>query len=302
MALEDSSSSVSSDIHVTPIQGTPHVYRDVYPSVDPTRPELSLAGKIVVITGASRGIGSNGIAPAVAKAGAKGIVLVATNSEKLRTVEQSIRLINHDTQILAVTADISNKDSVTKLFKLVKDKFGHADVLVHNAAVMSGGGQIHELDLEEWWKNFEINTKGTFIVTQSFLQSLPIGAPAVIVNITTGGAWGSYPHMSGYATSKLAGQKLVSDIAASYPNIIAISLHPGIVKTDMLLEQYWHLDTNEPELVGGVVVWLAGDNAKFLSGRAISVNWSVDDLVARRQEIVKNDLLKMHLKGDFGWA
>lgn len=66
------------------LQFTRTVHQDVYPSIDPTKAELSLAGKVVIVTGASRGIGARGFAPAFAKAGVKGLVLVARNAEMLQ--------------------------------------------------------------------------------------------------------------------------------------------------------------------------------------------------------------------------
>jgi NADP-dependent 3-hydroxy acid dehydrogenase YdfG len=87
-------------------------------------------------------------------AGAKGIVLVATNADKLRTVEADLNSKYPEVQSLAVVTDISNAASVESLFEKVKAKFGHADVLVNNAGLHSGGGNIHEEDPKKWWSNF----------------------------------------------------------------------------------------------------------------------------------------------------
>ena len=66
--------------------------------------------------------------------------------------------------------------------------------------------------------------------------------------------------------------------------------------TDMFLK--FALDT--PELVGGMAVWLTTKEAYFLNGRFVSVNWSVDELVARKEDIIKSNDLKMVLLGEFG--
>jgi NADP-dependent 3-hydroxy acid dehydrogenase YdfG len=79
---------------------------------------------------------------------------VATNAEKLAAVEASINKINPAIQTLSVAADISNTVSVAELFAKVKQNFGHADILVNNAALATGGGNIHEEDPEKWWRNF----------------------------------------------------------------------------------------------------------------------------------------------------
>lgn len=99
---------------VTSGQFTRKVHTEIYPAVDPTKPENSLKGKTVVVTGASRGIGAKSIAPAFAKAGVKAIVLVATNATKLASVEEELKKINPDLETLALAADISSAEQVTK--------------------------------------------------------------------------------------------------------------------------------------------------------------------------------------------
>ncbi|KAH6618407.1 hypothetical protein B0J18DRAFT_278440 [Chaetomium sp. MPI-SDFR-AT-0129] len=289
------------DHFVTSLQFTKNVYQDVYPSIEPTRPELSVAGKVVIVTGASRGIGARGIAPAFAKAGAKAIVLVATNAAKLATVEASLKAINPNVQLLSVATNIADEASVANLFATVKANFGHADILIHNAAVSNGAGVIHEQDVDTWWSNFEVNTKGTFLLAKSFITALPTpDTPATLVNVTTAGAWLVIPFMAGYSTSKLASQQLLAHFAAAYPSLTTISLHPGLVDTDMTDPAFERFNKDTPELVGGVAVWLTSEKAKFLSGRAIAAQWSVDDLVEREKEIVEGGLLQMALNGKLG--
>ncbi|KAK0611891.1 hypothetical protein B0T14DRAFT_595255 [Immersiella caudata] len=289
------------DFFVSSLQFTKRVYQDVYPAINPTNPELGLTGKVVIITGASRGIGARGIVPAFARAGPKGIVLVGTNVDALQISEAGVKEANPSIKTLAVAADISDASSVAELFARVKDSFGHADILINNAAVRSGGGNIHEDKPEEWWRNFEVNTKGAFLLIQNFINALPTpSTPATIVNVVTAGAWGAYPQMSGYALSKLAALQLVAKVAAAYPNITAIALHPGLVETDMFHPSFRRFNLDSPALVGGTLVWLAGEKAKFLTGRTITSNWSVEDLTERKDEIEAGNLLKIGLQGKFG--
>ncbi|KAK4445899.1 hypothetical protein QBC34DRAFT_441311 [Podospora aff. communis PSN243] len=291
------------DYFVSSLQFTKHVYQDVYPAIDPTNPELSLADKVAIITGASRGIGAKGIIPAFARAGVKGIVLVGTNIDALQAVEKEVKEVNSTIKTLAVATNIADAKSVDELFAKVKDTFGHADILINNAGINSGGGVIHEEKPEEWWQNFEVNTKGAFLLIQNFIKSLPtLSTPGTIVNLVTAGAWGVYPQMSGYAVSKLAALQLVANVAGAYPNITAISLHPGLVDTDMLLGFFRKFNLDSPALIGGLTVWLSGERAKFLSGRTIASNWSVEDLVERKAEIEAGGLLKIDLQGKFGRA
>ncbi|KAK1833062.1 hypothetical protein QBC39DRAFT_381097 [Podospora conica] len=294
--------SLPADIFVTSLQFTKNTYQDLYPSIDPTQPSLSLAGKVVIVTGASRGIGALGIVPAVAKAGPKGLVLTGTNYDLLLKTEAKVREINPAIKTLCVAADISDTNAVTSLFAEITSTLGHADVLIHNAAVGLGNGKFHDEETATWWRNFEINILGTFNLAQAFIKALPTPtSPAAFINITTGGAWGIYPYMlSGYNISKLGALQVASWMAAVYPNITVVNLHPGLVESDMHDPAFARFNKDTPELVGGTVVWLASEKAKFLTGRSICANWSVDDLVERKDEILADNLLMIDLKGKFG--
>lgn len=147
-------STLPVDVFVTSLQFTKTTYQDIYPAIDPTQPSLSLAGKVVIITGASRGIGGHGVVPAVAKAGAKGIVLVGTNYEKLVANEAKVHAINPAIKTLSVATEISDPKAVANLFAQVASTFGHADVLAHVAAIGVGNGKFHEEEPATWWKNF----------------------------------------------------------------------------------------------------------------------------------------------------
>lgn len=231
-------------------------------------------------------------------------MLVGRDNKTLLTAEAAVKAINPSIQTLVFAADISSASAVTALFTTIQTTFNRqADILVNNAAANSGAGTLHEVDPDEWWLNFEVNAKGAFLLTSKFISSLPdpFSTPATIINLVAGAAWLVVPHMSGYSLSKLAGLQLMNFVAATYPNVTAVALHPGLVETDMYDEAFRRFNLDSPALVGGTTVWLAGqERAKFLSGRAVVANWSVEDLVERREEIVSGELLKMGLKGEFG--
>jgi NAD(P)-dependent dehydrogenase (short-subunit alcohol dehydrogenase family) len=144
--------------------------------------------------------------------------------------------------------------------------------------------------------------KGSFLVSRAFIAQLPAGTPATLVSLTTIVSHQPLPFISGYATSKLAAQQLNATVAAAYPNITAINVHPGLQDTQSLQPAFRRFNLDTPALVGGTLVWLAADakRAHFLSGRTISVNWDVEGLVKRKEEIVKDNLLVLDLKGKLG--
>lgn len=222
------------DYFVTSHAYTPHVFRDQYPSIDPASASLAQSGKVVVITGASSGIGARGFAPAFAKAKPKAIVLVGRNAEKLNATKAAIEKITSETEIVALTADLRDVASVEKLFSEVKNKFGQADVLVNNAGMFSPDGTVADVKPTDWWTDFDINLKGTFLVTQAFLKLLGTEKKGTIVTMSTAIAYMVAPGKSAYSISKMANVRLAEYVAAEYPNVCSISLQPGVVKTDMV--------------------------------------------------------------------
>ena len=149
-------SNLPKDWVVTSGQFTRKTYTDVYPAIDPTKPENSLKGKVVVVTGASRGIGAKSIAPAFTKAGAKAIVLVATNAAKLDEVEKDLKTINPDLETLALGADISSIEQVGKAWSKINAKYPKVHVLVNNAGVeySQSDKAMHDQDPGVFFKNF----------------------------------------------------------------------------------------------------------------------------------------------------
>ncbi len=90
---------------------------------------------------------------AFAKARPKAIVLVSRNETGLGEVRHEIHAINKDVQVEILPTDIKNAESVASFWEKVKGKFGHADVLINNAASV-GGGTVSEQPIESWWNDF----------------------------------------------------------------------------------------------------------------------------------------------------
>jgi len=295
---------LATDHFVKAQQFVPTTHRDIYSAIDPSQTSLSQKGKVVIITGASQGLGARAFVPSFAAAGAKAIVLVARNANKLKQVADTITQAHPHVETLYVPTDIADPASVAALFEEVKHKYGHADVLVNNAGIFKAVAPVKDVDHAAWWEEMTLNIRGTFLVTQSFLKQLPSPeAAAKIITLTTGAAYEVFPALSAYGISKLAVLELMTYVAVENPNVLAVALHPGVVDTEMTIESFKKFALDTPELVGGIGVWLAGwegVDRGFLSGRFVSANWDVDDLVKRRHEIVRDELLKMDLKAKLG--
>lgn len=292
--------SLPPDYFTTSSAYTPHVFRDQYPEIDPTSSILSQAGKVIIITGANSGIGAQGLAPAFAKAGAKAIVLVARNQSRLDAVAHDLEINYSNVTFVKFAGSVTNEDDIQTLYQMVKDKFGHADVLLNNAGGWDGGAMLVDADPTKWWSDMEVNLKGPLLMSQGFLKLLGKENQGTIVTMNSGVAGMVGPTMSSYSISKNSSLRLMEYIAAEHPNINAVSLQPGVVMTDMVLDSFKRFALDTPELVGGTAVWLSTDAARFLTGRFISANWSVKDLIKQKDKIVAGNDLKIVYQGTFG--
>jgi NAD(P)-dependent dehydrogenase (short-subunit alcohol dehydrogenase family) len=147
--------ALPNDWTVTSVQFTRNAFTNVYPAIDPSKPENSLKDKTVVITGASQGIGATAMAPAFVKAGVKAIVLIARNSANLESVGKELKKINPDIEVLALSADISSAQQVDKAWLKINTSYKKVDILVNNAGIeTSDSDKTHEQDPDVFFRNF----------------------------------------------------------------------------------------------------------------------------------------------------
>ena len=142
------------DAYTKPFNLTKTYHRSVYPAIDVTNPLNSAAGKTILITGGSRGLG-RAIAISYAAAGAAGIIVTARKLEDLEDVKAKVsEASGGKTEVLPVAVEVTKPGDVEKVFVKAKEKFGKLDVVVANAGAMGGGGlKIGDLDPSIWWKD-----------------------------------------------------------------------------------------------------------------------------------------------------
>jgi hypothetical protein len=160
---------------------------------------MNFKNKVVVITGASSGIGE-AAALKFSKKGAK-IVLVARRKDKLLEVENKIKEFSQST--LVCQCDVSNKEEVNLMNKIVLDKFGRIDILVNNAGFVIYG-KVNELTSEEIVSQMETNYFGMIYCTKAFLPQMLKQHSGHIVNVASVGASFSVPGVSSYCATKFA--------------------------------------------------------------------------------------------------
>ena len=238
--------------------------------------------KVVIVTGATSGIGV-GVAKAFAKEGAS-VILVGRNIEKGKNIEQEI--ISTGAKATFVQCDVSNAEEVQKMVKKAVETFGKIDILFNNAGVMLQSMEIERMPLEDWQKTMDINLTGTFLVSKYAKPYIVKEKGNIINNASIAGlqhyaAGRSYA----YSASKAAVIQFSHQMAKNYgeEGVRVNCICPGIVDTPILgtrnREEYAQrvplkrLAT--PEDVAKIVLFLASDEANYLTGVVLPIDGGV---------------------------
>ncbi|CRG84836.1 hypothetical protein PISL3812_02025 [Talaromyces islandicus] len=263
-----------------------------YPAISPLRPELSAAGKTVVIIGAGSGIG-RATAASFDRAGASKIILIGRNESKLKNTQKTLSC--HSS---THSASVTDEQAIVSVAITV----GSWDVLVLAAGYLSQPATIRDSSVGEWWQSFETNVKGSMVPVKAFLPSAN-PSHAAIIGLTTAVAFPAtiQPGLSAYTSSKLAVVKLIEHIAAEAPSVFAAALNPGVIHTAMLEKagggDTGSLPVDSVELPADFMVWLTSSEASFLNGRYVYANWDINELRARAEEIQSGILLTPGING-----
>lgn len=188
-----------------------------------------LDGKVVLVTGGSKGIGK-GIARAMAAEGAN-LVLAARDHEVLQRTASE--LAAGSVEVLAVPTDVTDEGQVAALFAQSTDRFGRLDVLVNNAGAFDGG-PLDELSTEVWDKVIAVNLRGPFLCTRAAMRIMKKQGGGRIINIGSISAQRVRPNSAPYSTSKhgLWGLTQSTALDGRDHGIVASCLHPGNVMVE----------------------------------------------------------------------
>ncbi|WP_312423361.1 SDR family oxidoreductase [Anaerospora hongkongensis] len=242
--------------------------------------EQKLTGKVALVTGSSRGIGRN-IAEELALQGAKVIINYAGNSEKAIAVVAAIKKQGGEATV--IQADISQVVEVERLFQRAMEAYGRIDILVNNAGIMITK-PITAITEEDFDRIFAVNVKGTYFACQQAARHMADNGR--IINFSTSVAGLMFPAYSIYAGTKGAVEQFTRQLAKEFgPKGITINaVAPGPVNTELFTvgktkEQIQTLTTmnafgrlGETADIAKVVLWLAGQEAQWVTGQTIRVN------------------------------
>ncbi|MBD2257620.1 SDR family oxidoreductase [Pseudanabaena sp. FACHB-2040] len=242
---------------------------------------LSLAGKVALVTGASRGIGQ-AIAERLGCDGASVAITYAGSREKAEAVVETIK--KNGTQAIAIQSDISKIEETRNLFQQVINTFGQLDIVVNNVgvSVYKLTADITEFDFD---LVFNTNAKGTFFALQEAAKHINDGGR--IISLSSGATKQSIPTGGLYAASKAAIEQFSFALSKElgHRGITVNLVSPGVTNTDGLIMPADALEElvqstplgrlGQPADIADVVAFLSSDNARWVNGQTIQVNGGI---------------------------
>jgi len=260
--------------------------------LDQSAPPYDFSGQVVMITGASRGIGY-AACEAFAQAGATLVAL--SQSDRIFDSARALSA-KYGVEVTPFKVDITGYDAVSKVTDEVLGSHGRIDVLVNDAAIMGPTGDLSGNDPLEWARVIQVNVVGPFNTMKCVIPSMVERQTGSIINFSGGGAAGPSPHFSAYGCSKAAVVRLTETVAAELKdsgvrvNVIA----PGANDTDMFkkfLEGGGKARTvvtiDKPVKL---VLFLASEQSRLVSGKFIHV---YDEYLGFTAEQLSSDLFTM---------
>lgn len=243
----------------------------------------NLNGKTALVTGASKGIGA-GIAKALAAAGASVIVNYASSKDGAEKVVKEITAKGG--KAIAVQADTSKAADVKRLFDETKKAFGKLDVLVNNAGVYLFQ-PLEAITEDEFHRQYNINVLGTLLTTQQAVKLFGANGGSVI-NISSVVSSNALPGSAVYSSTKAAVDSITRILAAELgpKNVRVNSINPGLTATEGTeknqiigsdMEKHTISTTplgrtGVPEDIALAAVFLASDDARWITGESIRVS------------------------------
>jgi 3-oxoacyl-[acyl-carrier protein] reductase len=240
----------------------------------------TLAGKVAIVTGGTRGIGL-AIARLLAEDGAS-VVVSGRDAARLDAAVKELESLG--APALGVPADATKREDADRLVEVTRERFGRIDVLVNNAGITRDQLLVRMKD-DDWDQVLDTNLRGVFLMTRAVGKVMMRQKSGRIINIASAaGAMGN-PGQVNYSAAKagVIGLNKASGRELAHWNILVNAVAPGLIETDMaaaipaeareaMLQQVPLKRIGQGREVAEVVRFLAGDGASYITGQTIHVN------------------------------
>jgi NAD(P)-dependent dehydrogenase (short-subunit alcohol dehydrogenase family) len=249
---------------------------------------FDLTGKVAIITGSSRGIG-RAIAERMAEQGAK-VVISSRKAGPCEEVAAAIDAARGAGTALAIPANISSKDDLSRLVAGTREGFGRVDILVCNAASNPYYGPMAGISDEQFRKILDNNVIANHWLVQMVAPEMIERRDGAIVIVSSIGGLRGSPVIGAYNISKAADFQLARNLAVELgPHNVRVNcIAPGLIRTDFARALWENPDTlghytattplrriGEPDEIAGVAVMLASRAGSFITGQGIVVDGGV---------------------------
>lgn len=218
--------------------------------------DLSLKGKVAIVTGAGRGIGRS-IALTLARSGV-GVSLAARTESELEVVREEIEDLGG--RAVCFPTDVTRESDVTSLVQDTVGRFGRLDILVNNAAT-GVFGRLVETTTEQWDQIMAVNARGPFMLCRESIPYLRQRQKSFIINISSVVGVKGYPNQAAYSASKHALMGMTKALAKEVhkDGIRVHAICPGGVDTQLIRQARPDLDPSivmQPQEIADIVLFL----------------------------------------------
>lgn len=299
------------------------VHSTTYAGINPTQPGLSTAGKVVLITGASGGIG-RATASSFAASGPRALILLGRRIDALAETAMIVRTSHTEVTTQVHEAELCDASSVRSIMNKVAAEFGSIDILVHCAGFLAPVVPLLEVDPDTFLDGYKTTVIGTLSTVQAVVLANKTVSPnedkpVTFINLTTAGIiFPPFTGMGAYVSSKMAAVKVLESFATENPQVRLHNVHPGFLETAMSaklsesIKLPFAFDESEFELILSTVViyictkttntmslfrftvslpadflvWIVSPEAEFLKNKIVFAAWDVAELKDRKKEIL----------------
>lgn len=235
-----------------------------------TPPADHLAGRIILVTGSTAGIG-RAVSTALVQSGAT-VILHGRNERKLEETYEALKPLGPEPSCAALDLERAQGDDYQQLVDSIEQRYGRLDGVLHNAALLGDRSPIEHYNIALWQRVIHVNLNATFILTRCLLPLLKTAEDASVLFTTSTVGHSGRAYWGAYAVSKFGVEGLAQVLADELEStsIRVNTINPGATRTSMRRRAFPAEDVNTlttPEAITAPYLYLLGPDSRGVNGR-----------------------------------